>query len=203
MKHLRALTAGLLASAALFLAAPAQAAPITFTYSGEGWGSLDGTAFGTTGFTITATGDTDDRQGSSADGVFTLDHLTASITIDGLGSFTFLSPTRSYVNMQAGAAGFSYGTGHDLFSVYDARFSGWDMLTSVEFAAASGGHLLQWDHMPVETTGGVLYFRDSWPSAAFGAVVGSGETPVPEPLTLTLVGLGLAGVGAAMRRRAA
>lgn len=208
MKHksLRVGVAGLLAFVTLFLFAPAQAVPITFIYTGQGQGSLGGTAFGTTGFTITATGDTDDRLQDAE--VYTIVHLTASITIDGLGSFTFLSPTRSFVNRLGGAVGFSYGSGpdlysgHDLFNMFAPAFAGWDMLTGLELTVASG-YLLQWDAFPIETSGGVLQFMNGLSPATFKAVVGTGETPVPEPLILTLVGLGLAGVGMARRRRPA
>ena len=48
--------------AALFLAftGSALAVPISFTHTGSGAGTLDGTAFGLSNFVITATGDPDD-----------------------------------------------------------------------------------------------------------------------------------------------
>src|SRR5919201_972085 len=74
----------------------ALATPITFVYTGStAWGTLAGTPFADVDFTITATGDTADRQ-TFSNGFF-IDHLSAHIDISGIGVLTFLTPTRTFV----------------------------------------------------------------------------------------------------------
>ena len=87
---------------------PSTADPITFVHTGSGRGTLAGAEFGTMAplpFTIAATGDTDDRRGFDG-GVF-IDHLTASISIDGLGDFDLVTETRTFVNNSVGLVAFS------------------------------------------------------------------------------------------------
>src|SRR6516162_4573284 len=79
----------------------ASADLITFTHTGAfGSGSIGGNPFSNQGFTITATGDTLDRQSFNFGGVvgFFIEHATASITIDNVGTFTFVTPTLTFVN---------------------------------------------------------------------------------------------------------
>lgn len=99
--------------ATLLLVLSAQAATITFTHEGRGSGSLNGVSFGSRApvhFTITAIGDTS-AIGSPTDGVLDLLHTLASITIDGVGNFDFITPTRTFLNDDADMLGFSSGTG--------------------------------------------------------------------------------------------
>src|SRR5438045_9721356 len=93
----------LLSALALGMTSLATAAPISYTQSGFGSGTLDGVAFGAAApvaFTITATGDTDNRQSVLVGGVFLLgyfiDNDSASIDIDAVGSFTFSTATRFF-----------------------------------------------------------------------------------------------------------
>lgn len=196
MSILRTLTAGLLASTALFLAAASQAAPITFTYTGTGQGTLNGMEFAPSDFTITATGDTDLRQ--SFFDIHTITHLTASIVIEGVGSFDFITPTHSFANLGINLVGFTRVDGGDLFTVAPGDLGGWDMLTS--FGPVPGeGVLLQWDNQPVITTGGVLEFADATTPATFQAVVGN--ITVPEPAALALAGIGIGAIVVMCRRR--
>lgn len=172
-----------------------SAAPITFIHDGSGNGTLDGVAFSAV-FTITATGNTDDR--NDLGGAWDIEHTSATINIDGVGSFDFISPTRTFVNNGGQLVGFSRTVGaggNDLFNgPNNAAFGTWDMTTSIG-PIGGGGDLIQWgDPNPaVVTTGGVLYFDNFFTDAQFTAIV------VPAPATL----LALGGLVATRRRRAA
>ena len=196
---------GLAAVALLgIVAAPSFAVPIEFTHTaaanGTGNGTLDGIAFGGVGFTITATGDTDDRA-SFGTGYF-IDHVSASISIPSVGDFTFITPTRTFVNNALELVGFSLAgdSGADLFTgPTDAAFKAWAMLTPIG-PINGDGELLQWTAASVVTSGGVLVFDDDFRNAQFRASV-ERVVVVPEPGMLSLLGLALAVFGW-MRRKA-
>jgi hypothetical protein len=190
------------------MTAQVNAALITFTHTGEVvtaamTGTVGGTPFATPQFTITATGDTTARQ-SAGPNVFFIDHTTASIDIVGVGTFDFISPTRTFFNDAVNVVGFSRGGGGggDLYNgPASATLDGWDMLTSIGPVAGTGS-LIQWADAPqINTSGGILIFNDRVASSAtFTAVVAADA--VPEPATLTMFGLGALGfVGGALRRR--
>jgi hypothetical protein len=198
---------GLAAVALLgIVAAPSFAVPIEFTHkaaaNGSGTVTLNDVPFGGVGFTITATGDTDDRV-SFGSGFF-IDHLTASIFIPSVGTFDFLTPTRTFVNNAVGEAGFSRAgaSGADLFDgPANDVFKTWDMLTAIG-PINGDGELLQWSSevFPINTSGGVLVFDDDTRNAQFRATV-ERVVVVPEPGMLSLLGLALAASGW-MRRKA-
>jgi hypothetical protein len=176
-------------------AATAVAAPITFIYTGSGdyTAQLDGVPFSDADFTIIATGDTDDRQAFS--GGFFIEHLTATISIAGVGTFDFITPTATFVNNSNAAAGF-YRSSGDLYDGSHPVFSTWDMLSSIGPVAAPWD-LLQWTVAPVITDGGELVFSNARVDGTFQAIV---ATQVPEPAPLALAALGLL-VLAALRTR--
>jgi hypothetical protein len=172
---------------------------ITFTHQGVGSGSIGGTPFALTTFTITAVGDTLNRQ--SFLGGFFIDHATASISITGVGTFTFITATRTFVNNGAQIVGFSRAGvgGADLFNgPVNPSFATWDMLSSIGPVPGTG-ELLQWTNSPVLTSGGQLVFNNGQGPAIFTATVGPGA--IPEPASLTLLGLGLGAASLARRLR--
>jgi PEP-CTERM motif len=193
MKTVRRLTLLL----GLFVAALAQAAPITFIHTGLGSGTLAGNPFAGAAFTITSTGDTDDRV-AFASGFF-IDHLTSTIDIAGIGVLTFITGTRTFVNNSGDIVGFSRAGlgGVDLYNgPQNVVFDTWDMLTSIGPIAGAIG-LLQWGNSPVNTSGGVLFFESGPSSGFFQAIVGN---QVPEPGTLALAGIAILALSLARRR---
>jgi len=190
---------------ALAFAGSAAATPISFTFTGSGSGSLGGTAFGETAFIITALADTDARVGPQAGSVYYIDHTSATIELAGIGSFSFLTQTRTFVNNDVGSVGFSRGSLADSWDLYngsfDPVFETWDMLTGIG-AITSSYQLIQWggeDFAPVITSAGTLEFANS--DEFFGTFTAA-VTPasVPEPSTFGLLSAGLIGVWLSRRR---
>ncbi|MBX9854650.1 MAG: PEP-CTERM sorting domain-containing protein [Gemmatimonadaceae bacterium] len=166
----------------------ASAQLITFTHlGGSGSGSLAGNNFFNKAFTITATADLANR--TSFTGGYSLVHDAATINIADVGTFTFTTLTRTFVNNAFWAAGFSRASGTDLFNMNsNAAFGSWDMTTSLGPIAGTG-YLIQWMFGDIQTSGGILNMNDASPvEASFSAAVR--QTPVPEPAA---VGLLLAG----------
>lgn len=176
----------------------AHAAPITFVHSGTGSGFIGATNFTSAAFTIIAVGDTNDRVSIKMDPTdddgYSIEHLSASISIAGVGVFQFVTGTRTFVNNSQGVVGFShYPRGDDLFNgPIDSAFLTWDMLSPIG-PISGGGNLLQWDFPDVLTDGGVLrFFDDSNTNATF--------TAIPEPASGLLAAAGLLGIAVVRRR---
>jgi hypothetical protein len=169
------LVAGLIGLAA----SAVSASPITMIHDGSGSGTIDGVSFTSVNF---------------GSGWF-IDHTSASINIAGVGTFDFITPTRTFVNNNIPLVGFSRAgiSGSDLFNgPGNAEFASWDMTTSIG-PLSGGGNLIQWGSEDVMTSGGVLFFADGFTDAQFTAIV-------PAPASLALIGL--AGITATRRRRA-
>jgi len=182
--------------------------PITFTYQGTATGSIGGTPFANTAFTITARGDTANRGFfDPASPITTLPsrfvyfiiHDSASISLDGVGNFAFITSTSSEVRNNTGVVVFrnNFAGFQLLQSELNLLYTSWDMLSSIGPVAGTGTVSSSWIFSAVQTTGGRLVFDSGQAPLTFTATV----APVPEPGTVLLLGSGVAGIAVKLKRR--
>jgi hypothetical protein len=160
-------------------------ASITFTDATTATGTIGSTSFTDDSITIWAIADTSAIQ-SDSQGFF-VNNTSASVTISGIGTFSFSSGTRFFVSNTGQEVGFSRAgiSGSDLIDgPINPAFSSWNMLTSIG-PFTGGGGILQWDLSPVLTSGGTLVLANN--------------APVAEPSTFLLFGIGLLGLGCFVR----
>jgi PEP-CTERM motif len=173
-------------------------AEIEFVETGIGSGSIGTTSFSNSTFTITSFADTTNRllDTSTSAFVYSIDHDSSEIAINGVGTFQFLSKTRTYVNNTKSTVGFSRGpsgslSALDLYNgLTNPAFGTWDMLSSIGPITGTT-KLLQWNDFEsaVQTNAGQLIFNSANNiSGSFSATI------VPEPSTLTLLALGVVGL---------
>ena len=173
----------------LAAASAASAGLINFTYSGVASGTLNGTAFTSAAFTITASGLTEQRTSNGIYGGFSIEHFgfSTTISIAGFNScgatsalFTQTDPKGGVV-LVSGAVNGSY--------VFTADTPVWNMLTSLPAAQYAVGY--PGVGPTISTTLGGLRFTSISAPLTFGATV------VPAPGAIALLGL----AGLAPRRR--
>jgi hypothetical protein len=169
---------------------------LNITHSSIGSGSIGALSFTNASVTISELADTSCRVELTTPNVsgFSIDDLSATITISGLGLFHFTSPTRTFVNNTFGIVGFSR-TGANMADLLDGPTAGaffdWEMLGSVG-PITGDGEFVQWTGPglpPVTTDAGVLIFNDASPDVTFEVTV------VPEPATAALLTSFLIGLG--------
>jgi len=174
----------------LIMLAESPAGLLKFTFEGSGSGALDGTLFPNSDFVITAYGYTEDREYFSYTPPhhgWIIEHTSASISIEGLGEFEFLTKTQTFVNNYTQKVGFSRAF-PQLLDLYwgpiNEQFADWGMLEPIGPISGSG-KLLQWYSIGNEvwTTGGMLQFDQAACDATFSAMT-------PEPMTVLFLGLG-------------
>ena len=159
-------------------AGPGAACTIGFTHTGSGSGTIGTHTFNNAAFTISEQAATANRM--SFPGGFSIDDMSASISIAGVGNFHFASGTRTFVNNSQHIVGFSRaGTnGTDLFNgPSGTAFASWDMRSPIGPINGTGG-LLQWGNEPVTTDGGTLFFQNASSSATFRATLLGCTNPV-------------------------
>jgi hypothetical protein len=171
----------------------ALAVPISYIYSGVGSGSLAGNAFSTS-FVIEAQADTD-NVAPWVNATVQNTHLSAKISIGGIGTFAFTQPSHTWA-----AAGFGGGIGEDLsinwLTLWNAPMGSYDLVSN--FTSTGAGDT-SGQFVNVATTGGLLSVSSLQGAVTFEARLGA--SPVPEPMTWVLFGIGLAGLGVARGRQ--
>src|SRR5262245_59648523 len=129
------------------------AVPITFTFTGSGWGTIGSTSFDSTPFTITAISDTQLRTFSLA-GTTAMNHLSTQINLDGIGVYSFTTSTQTIVDPVNSSVAFSRVAADEVLfgSAFPTPgFSNWDMsspTSSTNFLYA----LVNWGNSPVLTS---------------------------------------------------
>lgn len=187
------------ASLALLATARVQAGTITFTYRATGSGSIGATAFSDKQFTMTAVGSTDERFAWPSGG-YTTPIETASISIDGVGTYSFSTALAAFVNNTSKTCGFRAAVWPNVDLCYmpsTSALSTWDMLASIGPIAGTST-LLQWSNQTISTTGGQLIFRTASPA---GSSFQAALTGAPEPSSLVLLSVGSVAFLAYTRRR--
>jgi hypothetical protein len=104
------------------------AAPITFTFSGTGSGTANGTPFTNADYTITLIGDT-----TAITNSLNVYHLitTAKMAIAGVGTATITDPVEIYDNPDAAALGFALEGGYTQLGTGDTAFASYALATSL------------------------------------------------------------------------
>ncbi len=168
----------------------AQSELITFVHTGTGSGTLDGVEFFDAAFSITAIGDTDNRDVFS--NAYSITHDSASIFIEGIGHLDLMASTRTFVNNSIGTVGFSRAGSSrtDLFNgpLEEPVFETWDMLSTIGPVTSSNGRLLQWDNSDSEIItdeGHLIFYFEENITTTFAAIV----VPAPGGMLVMLGGL--------------
>lgn len=167
---------------------PVSAAPIEYIFTGTGTGTLiqatSQTIFTDAPFQIRVNAESEsviDQLG----GLFSNEALSATITIDGVGSFSVTEPTSVFVNNGNDIVGFNSPSSADLFDVFNlpsliSSFYGLAAVYPLETGPVTccAG---QWNAL--QTNGGIIDMISFGNTGTFEARTGQ----VPEPGTLALL----------------
>jgi len=168
---------------------PAQATPITFSFTGAGSGNLDTTVFTDVAFEVLISADTDDvSYDIYGPDIPIIEDLSGTIDISGVGIGTFVEPLYVFDNQTTNAVGFGNRTEYDLIDlpVISVGLDTYDLTTY--FGPITDQDPFFGQFVNVKLSIGALTFT-SMSYATF--------TAVPEPGTVLLVALG----GLVIRRR--
>lgn len=187
--------AGLVVAAGLV-----SAGPITFTFSADASGTLNGVAFTNAILTFTQVTDTNNVFGPT---IFSSLPATGNtVNIAGLGTFMLTDSTEFYDNQNVPNAGVYDATLHsDIFEENDAAFSSYQLKTAIGPVTDTLAFVNQ---NAIGTSGGALIISSAGEESTFTAsttVVGGGGSSTPEPGSFGLMAAGVSLVGLGLRRR--
>jgi len=160
--------------------AVAQTSPITFVFTGVGTGTIGGMGFADAAFTITAVGDTStvhEFTGGPPASTPTIDSITATISISGIGVATFTEATRVFNSQTVTVVGFNSPVHADLYNIGpDASLATYDLVTDFgPIFDATPSAVNQF--LNVSTSMGLLSFTSAQ-DGSFQAFVTGGPPPV-------------------------
>ncbi|QPK62370.1 VPLPA-CTERM sorting domain-containing protein [Methylomonas sp. LL1] len=173
----------------------AQASPITFTFSGIGDLTLNGTNHNNTAFTVTLNADNVDVQPPPT--LPTYVNLSGTIDLGDLGTATFDNLLYIYSSQDGGFAGFGDNDKGDLFGLFDNGFLTYDLISDfgpLTVGVSDVDDPLQW--IDVETSLGKTTF-ENFTTATFSATVSA----VPLPASAWLFGSAVVGMIGFVRRK--
>jgi hypothetical protein len=174
----------LAAASAMVLAAPAMAATITYTLTGNFQGTLNGQAFDTFA-TFTGVGDTNTFDGTTV-------QLSSLKAVAGGVTYTSLSQGYAFNNQGNGLSGFGTASGFDFLG-----FTGLSTAYDVNTAIGATPLTYAYGGQPFPTDNGTAAFSGASNVIFSASVAGA----VPEPATWAMMICGVGMVGGAMRRR--
>jgi hypothetical protein len=190
---------------ALAIAGLAGAAPITFTISTSGSGTLGGLTFTDATIVFTAVTDTTNilngvPQNFDAGAATSSPQNTDTVTISGLGSWLLSDPVFFFDDRITGVIGFSdlnqtLDTFTDLLDQSDTTFTTYTMKTAlgpISDPIANGTGVFT----NIPTSNGPLAFTTNSTNASFAATLGS----VPEPGSMALILAAAIPLGLALMR---
>lgn len=177
------------------MSARTDAALINFIYTGTGAGTLNGVTFNASAFTINCVTNTQ-SWAYEAPGVASVTHVSSSITIAGLGTYSITPETRTFIVESNGTIGFGL-LSYDLFDLLNGNpgLVGWDKVSSIGPVSNATSVLTQWGspNPAVMTSGGRLDFVTNTGAGTFEA------SAVPAPGVFALIGA-VAALGQRRRR---
>ncbi len=172
----------------------AHAAPISFTETVTGSGTLAGTAFTNQLITLMGTADTSNIMSSG--NVFFLNLSSATVMVGSGSAGTFTDTIEVFDNQDVGGAGFEDTASGDVLDTTSSAFSTY----ALQGAVTGTGPATINSGLIFGTSLGAFHLSSTSGNATFSATP-SAATVTPEPSTMTLVGSGMIGLAGLARRR--